>query len=134
MRKSISDTIKSLGPAFIVASVVLGPGSILSNSYVGAQFGYSMIWLLVLASLMMILVTSLAAQIGLQSKVTPCQFIKEVSFRGSGLTLGIIVFGITLCFQFTNNLAIMTALDLLLAGDEMSELNSSSRIMLMAMV
>ena len=127
MRKSISDTIKSLGPAFIVASVVLGPGSILSNSYVGAQFGYSMIWLLVLASLMMILVTSLAAQIGLQSKVTPCQFIKEVSFRGSGLTLGIIVFGITLCFQFTNNLAIMTALDLLLAGDEMSELNSSSR-------
>ena len=126
MSKSISETLKSLGPAFIVASVVLGPGSILSNSYVGAQFGYSMIWLLVLASLMMILVTSLAAQIGLQSKVTPCQFITKVSFRGSGITLGIIVFGITLCFQFTNNLAIMTAFDLLLARDEMSVLNSSS--------
>ena len=58
MRKSIRETLKSLGPAFIVASVVLGPGSILSNSYVGAKFGYSMIWLLVLASLMMILVDS----------------------------------------------------------------------------
>ena len=126
MRKSISEALKSLGPAFIVASVVLGPGSILSNSYVGAQFGYSTIWLLVLASLMMILVTSLAAQIGLQSKVTPCQFITKASFRGSGLTLGIIVFGITLCFQFTNNLAIMTAFDLLVAGDDMSVLNSSS--------
>ena len=126
MRKSIRETLKSLGPAFIVASVVLGPGSILSNSYVGSQFGYSMIWLLVLASLMMILVTSLAAQIGLQSKDTPCQFITKVSFRGSGLTLGIIVFAITLCFQFTNNLAIMTAFDLLLGGDEMSVLNASS--------
>jgi len=118
MRKSISKILKSLGPAFIVASVVLGPGSILSNSYVGAQFGYSMIWLLVLASLMMILVTSLAAQIGLHSKLTPCQFITKVSFRGSGLILGVIVFTITLCFQFTNNLAIMSAFDLLLGGKE----------------
>ena len=126
MRKSISKILKSLGPAFIVASVVLGPGSILSNSYVGAQFGYSMIWLLVLASLMMILVTSLAAQIGLHSKLTPCQFITKVSFRGSGLILGVIVFTITLCFQFTNNLAIMSAFDLLLGGKENMGLTSSS--------
>ena len=126
MRNSISKILKSLGPAFIVASVVLGPGSILSNSYVGAQFGYSMIWLLVLASLMMILVTSLAAQIGLHSKLTPCQFITKVSFRGSGLILGVIVFTITLCFQFTNNLAIMSAFDLLLGGKENRGLISSS--------
>ena len=31
--------LKSIGPAIIVAAVVLGPGSILTSSKVGASFG-----------------------------------------------------------------------------------------------
>ena len=50
-RRSI---FRSLGPALIVACVVLGPGSILTSSKVGCQFGYSMIWLLLLAGLLMV--------------------------------------------------------------------------------
>ena len=37
---------RALGPAVIVASVVLGPGSILSSSKVGAAYGFSMVWVL----------------------------------------------------------------------------------------
>ena len=40
-------TLRTLGPALIVASVVLGPGSILTASQVGASFGYELVWVLV---------------------------------------------------------------------------------------
>ena len=37
----------SIGPAILIAAVVLGPGSILANSKVGWQYGYDMVWVLV---------------------------------------------------------------------------------------
>ena len=45
---------RAVGPAVITASVVLGPGSILSASKIGYQHGYAMVWVLAFASLMMI--------------------------------------------------------------------------------
>ncbi|MEX0792475.1 MAG: divalent metal cation transporter, partial [Pirellulaceae bacterium] len=53
-----------LGPAVIVASVVLGPGSILTNSKVGTQFGYQMIWILLSAGFLMFALTSFSARLG----------------------------------------------------------------------
>ena len=61
---SVVAFFRSLGPAIIVASVVLGPGSILSASKVGTQHGYGMIWVLVLAGLLMAGMTALAARLG----------------------------------------------------------------------
>ena len=46
--------LNSLGPAIIVAAVVLGPGSILTASKTGAMFGYSMVWALAIAVILMI--------------------------------------------------------------------------------
>ena len=54
-----SDSAKSkrllgaIGPAFITAAVVLGPGSISTASRMGASFGYSLIWLMVVICLFM---------------------------------------------------------------------------------
>ena len=42
--------LKSIGPAFIVASVVLGPGSISTSSRAGASHGFAMIWVILLAA------------------------------------------------------------------------------------
>ncbi|MFV1994727.1 MAG: manganese transporter, partial [Verrucomicrobiales bacterium] len=61
-----------MGPAIIVAAVVLGPGSILTTSKVGATYGYSMIWALVLAILLMIGATALAGRLGVGYEGTPC--------------------------------------------------------------
>ena len=55
----------SLGPAIITASVVLGPGSILSSSKIGYEFGYQMAWVLLVALALMLGMTALSARLGL---------------------------------------------------------------------
>ena len=69
----------SLGPAIIVASVVLGPGSILTSSKVGCQYGYDILWVVAFAGLLMFTMTALAARVGVALKRTPCA---ELAARG----------------------------------------------------
>ncbi|MBA2114194.1 NRAMP family divalent metal transporter [Bremerella alba] len=104
--------VKAIGPAIVVASVVLGPGSILSNSKVGAVYGYSMIWVLALASVFMALTVFLAAIIGTSFERTPFSEIANRLGRPVSVVIGIVFFLITSCFQFTNNLAIIDVINI----------------------
>ena len=63
----------SLGPAIITASVVLGPGSILSASKIGYEHGYAMAWVVVFASFMMVGMMLLSARLGVVLKGTLCE-------------------------------------------------------------
>ncbi|MBT6769582.1 MAG: divalent metal cation transporter, partial [Opitutales bacterium] len=45
--------LKSIGPAIIVAAVVLGPGSILTSSKVGATFGIAALPVIAGATILM---------------------------------------------------------------------------------
>ncbi|PQO33227.1 hypothetical protein C5Y96_10255 [Blastopirellula marina] len=111
--------VKAIGPAIVVASVVLGPGSILSNSKVGAAYGYSMIWVLALASIFMALTVFLAAIIGTSFDRTPFAEIASRLGRPISVGIGIVFFLITSCFQFTNNLAIIDVINIATDSTEM---------------
>ena len=50
----IRERVKSIGPAIIVAAVVLGPGSILASSRVGAEWGWMGLPFLALAVVLMV--------------------------------------------------------------------------------
>ena len=52
------------GPALIVAAVVLGPGSILTSSKVGCQYGYGMLSVVAMAGLLMVGATALSSRLG----------------------------------------------------------------------
>lgn len=104
--------LKAIGPAIVVASVVLGPGSILSNSKVGAVYGYSMIWVLAIASVFMALTVFLAAVIGTNFERTPFSEIAARMGRPVSVIIGLTFFLITSCFQFTNNLAIIDVINI----------------------
>ncbi|MCP4849732.1 MAG: divalent metal cation transporter [Verrucomicrobiaceae bacterium] len=101
--------LHSLGPAIIVAAVVLGPGSILTASKTGAQFGYSMVWSLAIAIILMIGVTALCARLGATLQGTPCDELARRLCRPVAATVGIIVFMIAAGFQTSNNLAVIKA-------------------------
>ena len=45
---------KSFGPALITACMVFGPGSLLISSNVGANYGYELLWLLLLTGLLIV--------------------------------------------------------------------------------
>lgn len=56
-----------LGPAFVAAVAYVDPGNFATNFGAGAKYGYSLLWVIVLASLMAMLVQYVAAKVGLVS-------------------------------------------------------------------
>ncbi len=101
----------SLGPAIITASVVLGPGSILSASKIGQQYGYSMSWVLCLAVGLMLGMTALSARLGVLFDHTLCEEMAQRAGRWLALLAGTTIFLIVACFQFSNNLGVLAALE-----------------------
>ncbi len=103
--------LRALGPAIIVASVVLGPGSILTASKVGAQFGYSMAWVLVLAGLLMTGMVVLAGRLGVLMQGTICDELTTRIGRPFSAAIGIMLFLVVASFQSSNNIAVVTAIE-----------------------
>jgi len=53
-----------LGPAFVAAVAYIDPGNFATNFQGGAQFGYTLAWVVVMANLMAMLVQYLSAKLG----------------------------------------------------------------------
>ncbi|MGI8914163.1 MAG: Nramp family divalent metal transporter [Chloroflexota bacterium] len=54
-----------LGPAFIACVAYIDPGNFATNISGGAQFGYQLLWVIVLANLMAMLLQALSAKLGI---------------------------------------------------------------------
>lgn len=101
---------RSIGPGIIIASVVFGPGSLLTSSQIGSKYGYELLWLLVLTATLMGTFLLMAARIGMFASATPCQMVAERWGRPWAVLIGLTVCGIASSFQFGNNLAVATAI------------------------
>ncbi|HEY1085927.1 MAG TPA: Nramp family divalent metal transporter [Candidatus Saccharimonadales bacterium] len=58
-------TLTLLGPAFVAAVAYVDPGNFAANFSAGAQYGYLLLWVLIVANLMAVLVQYLSAKVGL---------------------------------------------------------------------
>lgn len=103
--------LQSLGPALIVAAVVLGPGSILTSSRVGCEYGYSMLWILAGAAALMAGATAISATLGQAFERTLCGELAARLGRPVAAFVGVILFLIVACFQSSNNLAVVASLE-----------------------
>ncbi|MCH2375941.1 MAG: Nramp family divalent metal transporter, partial [Planctomycetes bacterium] len=103
--------LRSIGPAIIVASVVLGPGSILSASKTGQQFGYTMVWTLAVAVMLMMGMTALGSRLAVFLDDTLCEELAKRGGRPVAALAGVTIFLIAACFQFGNNLGILAAIE-----------------------
>jgi len=54
-----------LGPAFIAAVAYIDPGNYATNIQSGSEFGYKLLWVVVLANLMAMLIQSMSAKLGI---------------------------------------------------------------------
>ena len=102
----IFERVRSVGPAIIVAAVVLGPGSILASSRVGAEWGWAGVPFLVLAVILMVGMVALSARLGVIYKGSMCDEIAARLGRKAALGVGIVLFGIVALYQSSNNLAL----------------------------
>jgi Mn2+/Fe2+ NRAMP family transporter len=111
-------SLRAIGPAIITASVVLGPGSILSASKIGYQYGYQMAWVLALAVFMMIGITALSARLGVLLEGTLCEELSRRVGRWAAVVTGVALFLIAACFQFGNNTGVVASLEPFVASDQ----------------
>ena len=54
-----------LGPAFVAAIAYVDPGNFATNLQGGAQFGYLLLWVVLVANLMAMLIQYLSAKLGI---------------------------------------------------------------------
>jgi manganese transport protein len=66
-RTGLRALLPFLGPAFIASIAYIDPGNFATNIQSGAQFGYKMLWVVVLANLMAMLLQNMSAKLGIAS-------------------------------------------------------------------
>ncbi len=99
-----------IGPGLVAACVVIGPGSILTSSKVGASQGYSQAWVVLVAVFFMFTYIAMAAKLGAVSQQSTCDLICQHAGRWLALLVGGSVFFISAAFQFGNNLGVHSAI------------------------
>ena len=100
---------RRIGPGIITACVVIGPGSILASSKVGATNGFALSWVVVLAVGFMMVYMMLGARLGVAASQSPATLLTERVGRWLAALIGIGVFFISSAFQFGNNIGVHSA-------------------------
>jgi manganese transport protein len=63
--RGVRAVLPFLGPAFIASVAYIDPGNFATNMAGGSQFGYSLLWVVLIANLMAMLVQSMSAKLGI---------------------------------------------------------------------
>ena len=66
-----------LGPAFIASVAYVDPGNFATNIQGGAQFGYMLIWVIVVSNLMAMLIQTLSAKLGIATGMNLAEHCRE---------------------------------------------------------
>ena len=124
----MKNLIRSVGPAIVVAAVVLGPGSILTSSKVGASFGYIGVPVIVGAAILMIAMVALSARIGVVYEKSPCDELANRLGRPVAVAVGLILFLLVAIFQNSNNIAVAAGLEPLLEKEPGAGISLNAKI------
>ncbi|WP_246154631.1 Nramp family divalent metal transporter [Saccharopolyspora hirsuta] len=108
-----------MGPAFIVGAWQFGPGNLTSAVQAGSRFGYSLIWVIAVSTVLMLVYADMSIRIALVSKGSVVQTIKEHLGSWSGRIAGLGVFAITLMFSVGNAVGSGLGLSLVFGGSPM---------------
>ena len=111
MRYQFLRGLKGVGPAIIVATVVLGPRSILTSSKVGSEFGLTALFFVLLASILMIGMVVLSTHLGLVYENSLCEELTEHVGRGASVFIGAVLFLVVALFQSSNNITVIAGIE-----------------------
>ena len=95
-----------LGPGMITAALVFGPSKVTITSKLGADFGFDLLWIVVVAIFFMVVFTAMAARIGMASDVSFLTLIRNKWGSPAAVASGIGVFLVCASFQAGNSIGI----------------------------
>ena len=106
MIQKIKNIFKTMGPGFIMAAVVLGPGSITIPTKIGATQGYDFLWVVCIAAIFMVVYTNMSTRFGVLNEQSILGVIAEKYGKWLSIIIGLSSFFAALSFQFGNNLGV----------------------------
>jgi len=115
-RRSLWTKLALAGPAFIAGAWQFGPGNLASAIEAGSLFGYALIWVIVVSTILMIFFTDMSVRVGIASPASMIGTIKQTLGKPTGVAAGLGVFFITLCFSVGNAAGSGLALSMLFGG------------------
>jgi manganese transport protein len=118
-RKRFFRLLALMGPAFVVGAWQFGPGNLTSAVQAGSRFGYSLIWVIAVSTVLMLVFTDMSVRIALVSRGSVVETIKETLGRSTGRIAGLGVFAITLMFSVGNAVGTGLGLSLVVGGSPM---------------
>ncbi len=99
-----------VGPGFVTASLVLGPGSVTVASKTGAIYGYDLMWWLLVLWAFMCAYTIMSFKIGAAVPQSMMTVVAGRFGRASSVILGLAVFLICCSFQTGDVIGVSTAM------------------------
>ncbi len=87
-----SEFLRYLGPGFLVTVGFIDPGNWATNIEGGSRFGYSLLWVIALSTLMLILLQNMSARIGIVSGQSLAVNIRRNMSRPVSGFLGVTIF------------------------------------------
>lgn len=90
----------------ITAALVFGPSKVTITSKLGADFGFDLLWIIVVAIFFMVVFTAMSARIGMASDVSFLTIIKNKWGKPAAIATGVGVFLVSASFQAGNSIGI----------------------------
>lgn len=98
--------IKEIIPGIIIAAVVFGPSKMTITSKLGTDYGYSLLWIIVVAIFFMTIFTKMGSRIGVARKDSLLTIIGEKWGRWAAIVIGVGIFLVTASFQAGNSIGV----------------------------
>lgn len=103
------EKIKSSGPAAIITSAFIGPGTVIVSTRVGVTFGYALVWAIVFSVVALMILMEMASRIAIVSKKDLVEATCDVFPQNKGweyfIRILMLIAVLTVCFAFqTGNL------------------------------
>lgn len=106
MKNSAKKWLVSLGPGIVTAAIVFGPSKITITSKMGAMYGYSLLWVVVVAIFFMIVFTSIGSRIGMATDDSILTTIRKEYGKWVAGLMGVGIFLVATSFQAGNSIGI----------------------------
>ncbi|RCS60097.1 Nramp family divalent metal transporter [Microbacterium sp. JB110] len=102
-----------IGPAFVTAALVFGPGSITTASSLGAGFAYDLVWVPVVATILMLCFVNIAVRIGLTTDQGSVGTVSARFGRIVGILIALGALVVVASFQAGNSVGAGAAAEVL---------------------
>ncbi len=87
----MKNPFKISGPGVLIAAAFIGPGTVTACTKAGAQYGYALLWAMVLSIIATIVLQEMAARIGLVTGKGLAAVIREHSYSKVGKLFAVVL-------------------------------------------